>query len=266
MTILRPRLRVALAQIDIVPGDWESNVARVSRFLEDASNLRCEFVLLPEMWSTGFPAWQTLFDIAKFTFHKTLDLIQQWAHRFHLWLLAGSIPEVAEEGLYNSSYLAGPAGELLGYYRKMHLFPAFHEPTVFQPGRENLPLLTPWGKVGVQICFDLRFPQGFQELRTQGARLVCLPAQFPNPRLQHWLTLIRARAIENQYFVLACNRTGEDYPGRSYFGHSMIVDPGGEILLQGHEEEMLLATELNLVQVEQVQNDFPLSLAAEVQK
>lgn len=264
--MLRPRLRVALAQMDIIPGDWEANVMRAFQFLEDAGNLRCELVLLPEMWSTGYPDLETLVDIARSTFHKTLNLIQQWAQRFHIWLLAGSIPEVAGEGLYNSAYLAGPGGELQGHYRKMHLFPAFHEPAVFQPGRENQPLLTPWGKVGVQICFDLRFPLGFQELRTQGVRLVCLPAQFPHPRLQHWLTLIRARAIENQYFVLACNRTGEDFPGRSYFGHSMIVDPGGEILLQGYEEEILLATELNLVQVEQVQNDFPLSQASEIFK
>lgn len=234
------------------------------RFLEDAGNLRCELVLLPEMWSTGFPAPKTLVDIARSTFHKTLDLIQQWAQRFHFWLLAGSIPEVAGEEIFNSAYLVGPDGELQGHYRKMHLFPAFGEHAVFQPGQQNQSLLTPWGKVGVQICFDLRFPLGFQELRKQGVRFVCLPAQFPNPRLQHWLTLIRARAIENQYFVLACNRTGEDFAGRSYFGHSMIVDPGGEILLQGHEEEILLATELNLVQVEQVQNDFPLSPVSEI--
>jgi omega-amidase len=266
MTMLRPRLRVALAQMDIVPGDWEANVMRAFRFLEDAGNLRCDFVLLPEMWCTGFPALETLAKIARSTFSKTLDLIQQWAQRFHLWLLAGSIPEVAGQDLYNSAYLAGPDGELQGYYRKMHLFPAFDEPAIFQPGRENQPLLTPWGKIGVQICFDLRFPLGFCELRNEGVRLVCLPAQFPNPRLQHWPTLIRARAIENQYFVLACNRSGEDSPGRSYFGHSMIVDPEGEILLQGHEDEMLLATELNLVRVEQVQNDFPLSLASQMPK
>jgi predicted amidohydrolase len=252
------RVRIALIQMDIKRGDWETNVKRVFSFLEQVSNLQAQICLLPEMWSTGFALDHNFPILAKKYFQETLDLMRSWSHKFHLYLLGGTIPEVSEEKIYNTSFFLSPFGEILGFYRKRILFPLLREDKYFTPGSGIQCLKTPWGKMGVMICYELRFPAGFQELRLQGARVVFVPAQFPRPRESHWVTLLRARAIENQYYIVACNRVGEDSSSLSYFGNSMIVDPWGEVLLQAREKETVLSLEVELSLVEKIRSEFPL--------
>lgn len=251
------RLRLVLIQMDVIPGDWRKNLASVLMHLEAASNLQADLCVFPEMWSTGFRMDKYFPTLAKNAYFPTMDYLSQWARRFHFYILAGSLPEVEGEQIFNTSFLFSPEGKVLGSYRKIHLFPPFLEPNYFTAGAEPVVFDTPWGKIGVLICFDLRFPSEFAILRKKGARIVIIPAQFPKPRLNHWSVLLQARAIENQYFVAGCNRTGEDSPSQSFFGHSMIIDPWGEILMQGREEETLVALELNLSQTETARQEFP---------
>jgi omega-amidase len=210
------------------------------------------------MWNTGFVWHENFRQLASRVFRRTLDLLAKWAERYRLFILAGSIAEVTPLGVFNTAYFANPAGEVVRAYRKRNLFHLTGEEKIFLPGDEEAtPLETPWGKAGVLICFDLRFPMDFQNLRKKGARLIILPAQFPNPREQHWLTLLQARAIDTQCFVLGCNRVGADSPATSYFGSSCIVSPWGEVLLQGRTRETLVATELDLSLVERTRRELP---------
>ena len=253
------KVRIALIQTDIKRGEWEENTMRLAPDLEQVSNLEAQICLLPEMWSTGFSLDVNFPSLARKYFQETLNLMRNWAHKYRLYLLGGTIPEVMGDKIYNTSFLISPFGEILGFYRKRKLFPLLKEEEYFTPGLEVQCLQTPWGKVGVMICYELRFPEGFQKLRSQGARIVFVPAQFPHPRESHWITLLRARAIENQYFVVACNRVGKDSPSLSYFGNSMIVDPWGEILLQAREKETVLSLEIDLSLVEKIRTEFPIS-------
>jgi predicted amidohydrolase len=109
---------------------------------------------------------------------------------------------------------------------------------------------SPWGTAGLAICYDLRFPEQFRAYALAGARLALLCAEWPNPRLAHWQTLLRARAIENQFFVVACNRVGSS-AGTSFFGHSCVIDPWGEVLAEGGDGEELVTAVLDLHRVEE---------------
>ncbi len=250
------RLRLVLIQMDVIPGDWRANIASALMYLEAASNLQADLCVFPEMWSTGLRLDKLFLKLAKDSYLPTMDYLSKWARRFHFFILAGSLPEVEGDRIFNTSFLFSPEGMIQGSYRKIHLFPPFLEPDCFTPGEEPLALDTPWGKIGVLICFDLRFPSEFAILRKKGARIVLVPAQFPDPRLNHWTILLRARAIENQYFVAGCNRVGEDPPRQGFFGHSMIVDPGGDILMQGREEKTLVAVDLDLSRTEEARREF----------
>ncbi len=115
----------------------------------------------------------------------------------------------------------------------------------------------PWGTAGLAICYDLRFPELFRGYALAGARLILLPAEWPHPRLAHWRTLLRARAIENQYFVAACNRVGADPNGTRFFGHSTLIDPWGEAIAEAGEEPCLLTATLDLAQVEEIRRKIP---------
>ncbi|MCR4429067.1 MAG: carbon-nitrogen family hydrolase [Caldiserica bacterium] len=251
-------LRIALVQMDVEMGNWEENSRRAQVFLEQVFNLQAQICILPEMWSTGFALDNDFFSLASRNFEKTIDLMRSWARTFRFFLLGGTIPEVSGKEIFNTCYLVSPFGEITGSYRKRKLFPLLKEEKFFSPGKEVPIFSTPWGKIGVQICYELRFPEGFKELRVKGANIVFLPAQFPHPRESHWETLIRARAIENQFYVVGCNRVGSDPPSLNYFGNSMIVDPGGEVLLTGRGNECVISLEIDLSKVEKIRKELPL--------
>lgn len=251
-------LRVALIQMNVINGNWEENSRRVQAFLEQVYNLQAQVCVLPEMWSTGFALDKGFFPLAFRYFEKTLELMSNWARTYRLFLLGGTVPEVSGKELFNTCYFISPFGDVLGSYRKRRLFPLLKEEMYFSPGREISVFSSPWGKIGVQICYEIRFPEGFKELRIKGANIVFIPAQFPHPRENHWETLIRARAIENQYFVIGCNRVGPDSPSLSYFGNSLIVDPWGEVLLKARGKECVVSLEIDLSLVDKIRNAFPL--------
>jgi predicted amidohydrolase len=124
------------------------------------------------------------------------------------------------------------------------------------PGDHLTQAETRWGSLGLAICYDLRFPEIFRAYAIAGARMVLLPSEWPHPRLEHWRTLIRARAIENQMFVIACNRVGVSKE-TTFCGHSAIIDPWGETVIEGGESPTLLTAEIDVDRVEEVQKKIP---------
>jgi omega-amidase len=257
---MQSSLTVTLVQMDCQLGKPAENFERAAEFIGEAARRGSDLVLLPELWSTAY-------DLEAAGDHATM-LAQNaqsegWFGRFaqlakdHGVWLAGSLLEAQPNGRYfNCLPLYAPDGTLQATYRKIHLFRLMEEEVYLAPGQEPALVELPWGKSGLAICYDLRFPELFRSYALQGAQLLLLPAEWPHPRREHWRTLLRARAIENQCFVAACNRVGSS-KGSTFFGASTIIDPWGETLVEGGEAEMLLTAQIDLGLVETVRKRIP---------
>jgi predicted amidohydrolase len=235
-------ITAAAIQFNVKLGDVDANLDYVRAALGRAADNGAQLAVLPEMWSTGF-SYKNLNDLAL----RTAGIVEEMLElsRTLKLVICGSMPEPDGEGkVYNTVFLADN-GRLAGVYRKMHLFSLLGEDKAFAGGDSWLLADTSIGKVGVIICYDLRFPELSRRLALEGARVICVPAQWPKPRQEHWRTLVRARAIENQLFVVSCNACG--VTGKlDFFGMSMIVDPKGEVLAEAGEEEREIVARLDM--------------------
>ncbi|HKG45138.1 MAG TPA: carbon-nitrogen family hydrolase [Pyrinomonadaceae bacterium] len=247
-------LKVAAAQLEITLGQPESNIAGARRLLAEAKQQGAELVLLPELWTTGYDLERTADHAVNLTSDPD-NAIAKLAREFGVYL-GGSVLEKSDGKFFNSFTIYSPAGELLAVYRKLHLFAPLREPVFLSAGDEPVTIELPWGKTSLAICYDLRFPELFRSYALNGTRLMLVCAEWPHPRLEHWRTLLRARAIENQAYVVACNAVGRAND-TVFFGHSMIINPWGEVLAESGESETTLFAELDLAQVDQIRAQFP---------
>ncbi|MCS6804631.1 MAG: carbon-nitrogen hydrolase family protein [Blastocatellia bacterium] len=191
----------------------------------------------------------------------------QLAERWNVYILLGSIPEPdpASTRLYNSSVLISPRGEVTANYRKLHLFDAvlpdgqlLVESKFVEPGNELIWADVDGVKAGLTICYDLRFPELYRALTFGGAAIITVPSAFTVPTGQaHWEVLLRARAIENQVFILAPAQTGQHSERRSSFGHSLIVGPWGDVIAAAGQEETIVWATLDLEQIRKVRQRMP---------
>jgi D-glycero-beta-D-manno-heptose 1-phosphate adenylyltransferase len=228
---------VGFLQFSVHHGEPEKNLAAVVEGLKRLNPGSPGLVVLPELWATGF-AYEHLPQLARQS-RTLLGELQKLAarHRIHL---AGSLPEeeeVTEAGtlFYNTLFLTGPEGSL-GRYRKQRLFAPMAEDRYFSAGDNPLPIDAPFGRIGALVCYDLRFPELARAQAAQGAEIFLISAQWPLLRLAHWRTLVQARAIENQAYIVACNRCGST-DNTEFGGHSLIVAPDGVILKEAGEGE-----------------------------
>jgi omega-amidase len=253
------QITISLGQIDVRVGDPERNLARVRDWIAEAARRRSDLVVFPELWDTGYAldrAAELGTPVGEGRFLEISTLARQ--HQIHV---VGSMLEIADSSLpaghaYNTAAWFGPDGKVQGIYRKIHLFRLMREDRFLQPGDRPLVVSLPWGQTGVVICYDLRFPELFRKYALAGAVLTIIPAQWPHPRLEHWRTLLRARAIENQMFVAGCNRVGQD-ENTCFFGHSAIYDAWGEPVIEGGEQEVLLTATIDLAAVPLVRERLP---------
>lgn len=250
------KLSVSLGQIDVVRGEVELNLAAVSALVEEAARRGSGLVVFPELWSTGYDlkrASQYATAVDKGVFAQVASLARQ-----HNIAIVGSLLSLLGDGRYgNTAVYFDRSGRNLGVYNKIHLFGAMEEDTYLAGGDSPVMVDTVWGKTGLAICYDLRFPELFRTYALGGAQAVILVAEWPRPRLAHWRTLLRARAIENQMFVFACNRTGTT-GGTEFFGHSCILDPCGEAVIEAGEGSGLYTAEIDLAQVADVRASMPI--------
>ncbi|GAC1447568.1 MAG: carbon-nitrogen family hydrolase [Desulfuromonadaceae bacterium] len=240
-------IRAAAIQFNVKQGDVDANLASVREALPRVAGQGANLAVLPEMWSSGF-AYKSLNELALRTEGIVEELLEMSAR--HKLVIEGSMPEPNGAKLFNTVYVADN-GKLTGVYRKIHLFSLLKEDLAFSGGDSWLLAETSIGKVGVIICYDLRFPELSRRLAVEGAQIICVPAQWPKPRQEHWRTLLRARAIENQLFVVACNACGT-IGKLDFFGMSMIIDPKGELLAEGSERESEIIAPLDM----QVMDDW----------
>lgn len=255
-------MRISLIQMDCRLGKPAENFDRAQEFVAEAGRRGSDLAVLPELWSTAYDlarAGELAAPLARSAAEGGwFGRLAALAQRNRLWL-AGSILEVRDGRYFNCLTVFSPDGELCGVYRKIHLFRLMQEEQYLQPGDALGAVDLPWGRAGLAICYDLRFPELFRRYALDGARLLILPAEWPNPRRAHWRTLLRARAIENQCFVAACNRVGETN-GATFFGASAVIDPWGEALVEGGDVEALLTVDVDLGRVDEIRNRIPVFL------
>jgi predicted amidohydrolase len=255
-------MRAAVVQLNST-GDKGRNLAVAERLVRAAAAGGAELVALPEKWNL-LAAGEDLLAGAEPLDGPSLGAARAWARELGVNLLAGSISERGEEKAFNTSVLIGPDGEDLAVYRKVHMFDvdvggiAYRESAHEEPGTEIVTAPLGDAVLGLSVCYDLRFPELYRILALRGARLIAVPSAFTLATgRDHWQVLLRARAIENQAFVLAPNQVGEAPPHFSSFGRSAIVDPWGVVLATAPDEECTVAAELDFVAQDRVRESLP---------
>jgi omega-amidase len=246
-------LIVGCFQMEVLPGDVEGNLSKVERILPQLRADGCQLVVFPEMWTVGFP-YPALQELAERT-PKVLEKLLEWAVEYRM-VLVGSLPEAEGGKVFNTSYVLDAGGEVAGKYRKMHLFSLTGEPDHFARGQVPLVCDTTAGRLGIAICYDLRFPELLRRLALDGAQIICLSALWPVTRIDHWSLLLRSRAIENQLFVMGCNGCGVE-GGTQYGGASAIVSPTGKVLGEAGDREAAIIATLDFAEMEGFRRHLP---------
>ncbi|MEU3463329.1 carbon-nitrogen family hydrolase [Streptomyces sp. NPDC006733] len=250
-------MRASLLQIDV---DLNETVAerRVRAAALVRAQAGADLVVLPELWPVGAFASDTFATEAEPLDGPTADAMSAAAREAGVWLHAGSIVERDPDGpLYNTSLVFDPEGGLRHTYRKIHRFGFDQgEAALMAPGEEIVTVALPDTVLGLATCYDLRFPEQFRLLVDAGAQVLVIPAGWPARRLEHWRLLARARAVESQTYVLACGTAGT-HAGVELAGHSMVVDPWGDVLAEAGTGEEVLTVDLDPALVTKTRLDFP---------
>ena len=243
-----------------------ANLEKAERLVAQAAATGADVVVLPEKWNAIGHA-----DVYRATAEpleggESVTAMSGWAQRHGITLVGGSIAERREgrEKLSNTSLVFDSDGEIVAVYRKIHLFDVevggvvYHESEVEEPGEESVVAEVEDWKIGLSVCYDVRFPELYRILALEGAHLVTVPAHFTTPTgKDHWHVLMRARAIENQLYVAAAAQIGETLPGKPSYGRSLIVDPWGIVIAQAPDEETVIAAELDRAHLLDIRAKLP---------
>jgi omega-amidase len=247
-------LTISLAQMDIALGNPEANLEKAAALTAESARRGSNLVVFPEMWTTGMD-WPNLDRLAA----KQEDIVKRvaaLARQHKIWINGSMLTRDEQRQPTNTSILFDPQGEQAGVYRKIHLFGVMDEDKYLAAGQQLTTVETSWGQSGLAICYDLRFAEMFRTYALQGVNMVYIPAEWPHPRLAHWQILLRARAIENQMYMVAVNRVGSDGTYQ-FFGHSAIIDPWGNTIIEGGETEVLLTATIDTDEVTTVRQKIP---------
>jgi nitrilase len=259
-----------VAIVQLVSGkDWQANLQRCAEHIGQAAEQGARLVLLPENFAV-FDTGQLLERGAqeRTTAGPIRRFLAEQSRLHGVWLVAGSLPILADDGqrVRAASLVLDDQGVERARYDKIHLFDVevadsqgrYRESDQIEPGEQLVLVDTPVGRLGLSICYDLRFPELYQRLVALGAELFSVPAAFTKVTGQaHWQVLLRARAIENQCFVLAANQGGRHSAKRETYGHSMVIDPWGDILGCHADGEGLLLVDIDLEQLRQRRRQMP---------
>jgi len=258
-------LRVACVQLKASASKPET-IERAGILIARAASTGADLVLLPEKWN-GIGPPDFLREIAETVEEgETVAAMRGWAREHGITLVGGSIPERREgrEKLSNTCLVFDPQGEIVAEYRKIHMFDVqvgghvYRESESEEPGDGPAACEVEGWKLGLTICYDLRFPELYRLLAVEGAEVVTVPAAFTlYTGKDHWELLLRARAVENQCYVLAANQWGTHPDGKAAYGRSMIIDPWGIVLAQAPDEDTVISAELDRARLEDIRRNLP---------
>jgi predicted amidohydrolase len=262
-------LRVSCVQLTS-GADKAANLETAERLVDRAAAMGADVVVLPEKWN-GIGNREALHALAEpLTGGESVDALSAWARRHGVAIVGGSITERRDGRgkLSNTCPVFDSTGALVAAYRKIHLFDVevgglvYRESDAEEPGEEPVVVELEGWPVGLTVCYDLRFPELYRVLALEGATLVTVPANFTLfTGRDHWHTLLRARAIENQLYVAAAAQVGETMPGRPSYGRSLVADPWGIVLVQAADGEGVVTAEVDAARLEDVRARLP-SLAS----
>jgi predicted amidohydrolase len=263
--VVPERMRIACVQLTAGP-DKAENVTKADVLVERAAEAGARVVVLPEKWN-GVGGPDVLRELAEpLEGGPSVEAMAAWARRHDVWVVGGSITELrrGRERLSNTCCVLAPDGSLAAVYRKIHLFDVevggtvYRESEAEEPGDEPVVAdVDGWG-VGLSVCYDLRFPELYRILTLEGARILTLPANFTLATgRDHWHVLLRARAIESQCYVAAAAQVGEPMPGRPSYGHSLVVDPWGTVLVDAPDEETIVVADLDSARLARIRTTLP---------
>jgi predicted amidohydrolase len=259
------RIRIACVQMTS-RADKAANLETAERLVAQAAATGADVVVLPEKWNAIGHA-----DVYRATAEpleggESVAAMSEWARGHGVTLVGGSIAERREgrDKLSNTSIVFDPEGQVVAVYRKIHLFDVevggvvYHESEVEEPGEESVVAEVEDWKIGLSVCYDVRFPELYRILTLEGAQLVTVPAHFTTPTgKDHWHVLLRARAIENQLYVAAAAQIGETLAGKPAYGRSLIVDPWGIVVAQAPDEETVITAELDRAHLLDIRAKLP---------
>lgn len=262
---MKNHFKLAVCQMDVLDNK-EVNVKRAVKMIESAAQNKAEMVLLPEMFNCPY-------DNSKFREYaesveksSTLERISEVARNSGVYVVAGSIPELDDGKLYNSSFIFNRKGEIMDVHRKMHLFDihvpgeiSFRESETLTAGDRITVVETDLCKIGVVICYDIRFPELSRLMVDKGVELILVPGAFNmTTGPAHWEALMRVRAVDNQVYLAAASPARNEELSYVAYGHSMVVDPWGKILSRAGSHEEIIYAEINSSRINDVRNQLPL--------
>lgn len=261
---MKDKFTVALCQMQVVE-DKNENVAHALDMIKKASQ-KADIIILPEMWNCPyqtelFPLYAEEMDNS-----PTLNAICKAAKKQETYILAGSIPEKHDGKTYNSSFFINPEGEIIGVHRKIHLFDidvpdaiSFKESQTLTAGNNVTVIDTELGKIGICICYDIRFPELLRLMALEGAELIIVPGAFNmTTGPAHWKPLIKVRAVDNQVYVAAASPARDNKASYVAYGHSMVADPWGKVISEAGAGEEILYVTIDLSSIEKVRYELPL--------
>jgi len=261
---MKDKFTVALCQMQVVE-DKNENVAHALDMIKKASQ-KADIIILPEMWNCPyqtelFPLYAEEMDNS-----PTLNAICKAAKKQETYILAGSIPEKHDGKTYNSSFFINPDGEIIGVHRKIHLFDidvpdaiSFKESQTLTAGNNVTVIDTELGKIGICICYDIRFPELLRLMALEGAELIIVPGAFNmTTGPAHWKPLIKVRAVDNQVYVAAASPARDNKASYVAYGHSMVADPWGKVISEAGAGEEILYVTIDLSSIEKVRYELPL--------
>lgn len=230
---------------------------RVAQMVADAAG--ADLVMLPELWPTGYFAFDSYAELAEPMHGETVTAAREWARRLGCHLHMGSFVERGSDGrLHNTAVLIGPDGDVVHSYRKMHVFGyQSREADLITPGAKAATAPTGLGRIGTTTCYDLRFPELYRALADAGAESILVCAAWPAARLGHWRLFTSCRAVEEQVMLVACNAVGQQAGGIELAGHSRIVDPWGVVVTEAGGQEGVTFGEVDTGVVAAARAEFP---------
>lgn len=256
-------IKVGLCQTE-VSGDKKTNIENAYNQICKAAYNGAKIVALGEMFNCPYNG--ELFKYyAEDEMGETLGMLKKVSRERGIYLIGGSIPEIEDEKIYNTSYIINPLGNVIGKYRKIHLFDidikgkiVFKESEFISKGDEILVVDTEYGKVGVCICYDIRFPELFRSMTLMEAKMIFVPAAFNTTTgPAHWGTLFKTRAIDNQIFIFGASPARNKDEGYKTYGHSIVVDPWGEILAEAGEYEEIIYSYIDFDYQNKIREEMP---------
>ena len=243
----------------------EENLAKAETFVRLAVERGATLIVLPEVFAWRGPRAEEPTQVEPIP-GPTSERLRALARCHQIYLLAGSFLEKGDgPRSYNTSLLLNPQGDVLANYRKIHLFDVdipgqvrVKESDTKEPGAAVVASTTPLGVLGLSVCYDLRFPELYRQLAAKGAEVMFVPSAFTFPTgAAHWEPLLRARAIENQTYIIAPNQIGKNAHGYADYGNSMIIDPWGKVIARAPDKECLITAEIDRDYVEKVRKELP---------